>query len=423
MHTHTLLIADDSITTQRVIQLTFADETIRVVVAADGHQALDQIEAERPDIILACTSVPGVDGYAIARHVSRQRHLRKIPVLLLVNGFESHDEQKIKASRARGVLQKPLDPGVVISSVKHELSILALAAERASVEPKPRKARPSSPRPQSARRRSAVPTAGAVSRRAPKFNARQKPAARRTQRGKGLPEFDAINPEALADMSDAIGQVVGQAIAHAISHAIAGYQRPHGLAPEPAIEVNLGSVVSDAANDLRSRSPQSPMIVHGDSTLLNQLRRDMGVDDFVFDEASLRVAVPDVPVSSSTPSVAPLQSAAATELEPSDVLSDWSEDIQWLAAEIKTARVAPKTGAPASSRDFSGLNSPPPQALPARLGAWLAACDITPGIGTFGAATIAWLRSGTAQLFEPLRGGEVRVRTWAAWLAGDLRRS
>lgn len=412
MHTHTLLIADDSVTTQRVIQLTFADETIRVVVAADGHQALDRIEADRPDIILACTSVPGVDGYAIARHVSRQRHLRKIPVLLLVNGFESHDEQKVKASRAKGVLQKPLDPGVVISSVKHELSILALAAERASAGPKPRKARPSSPRPRSASRRSAAPTA------------RAKPAARRTQRVKALPEFDAIVPEALAqNMSDAIGQVVGQAIAHAITHAIAGYQRAHGLAPEPATETNLGSVVTDAAHDLRSRSPESPMIVHGDSTLLDQLRRDMGVDDFVFDKALFRAARPGDPVSPSTPSLDPLRNSAAIKQEPSDILSDWSNDLQWLAAEIGTARVAPKTGAPDSSRDFSGLNNPPSQALPARLGAWLAACDITPGIATFGAATIAWLRSGTAQLFEPLRGGEVRVRSWVAWLAGDLRRS
>lgn len=411
MHTHTLLIADDSVTTQRVIQLTFADETIRVVVAADGHQALDRIEADRPDIILACTSVPGVDGYAIARHVSRQRHLRKIPVLLLVNGFESHDEQKVKASRVRGVLQKPLDPGVVIPRVKHELSILTLARERASVGPKPRKARPSSPRPRSARQRSVVPTA------------RAKPSARRTQRVKSLPVFDAIVPEALTqNMSDAIGQVVGQAIAHAITHAIAGYQRAHGLAPEPAIEANLGSVVINAANDLRSRSPESPMIVHGDSTLLNQLRRDMGIDDFEFDEALLRVARQGAPVSPPRPSLDPLRSAAAIEQEPSDVLSDWNNDLQWLAAEIGTARVVPETGAPDSSRDFRiGLDNPPPQARPA-LGAWLAACDITPGIATFGAATIAWLRSATAQLFEPLRGGEVRVRTWAGWLAGDLRR-
>ncbi len=71
MHTHTLLIADDSIPTQRVIQLTFASQAIRVVVAADGHQALALIDADRPDIILACTSLPGVDGFAIARHVSR----------------------------------------------------------------------------------------------------------------------------------------------------------------------------------------------------------------------------------------------------------------------------------------------------------------------------------------------------------------
>ncbi|MEI6245794.1 MAG: response regulator, partial [Acidobacteriota bacterium] len=59
----TLLLADDSITIQRVIELTFADENIRVVSAGDGQQAIQRIETERPDIVLADVGMPKVDGY------------------------------------------------------------------------------------------------------------------------------------------------------------------------------------------------------------------------------------------------------------------------------------------------------------------------------------------------------------------------
>jgi CheY-like chemotaxis protein len=47
-----LLLADDSVTIQRVIELTFADEDIRVVTVGDGDQAIATIEREPPDIYL-----------------------------------------------------------------------------------------------------------------------------------------------------------------------------------------------------------------------------------------------------------------------------------------------------------------------------------------------------------------------------------
>ena len=54
---HTLLLADDSVTIRRVIELTFADEDIRVVSVGDGQQAIDRIRAEPPDIVLADTGM------------------------------------------------------------------------------------------------------------------------------------------------------------------------------------------------------------------------------------------------------------------------------------------------------------------------------------------------------------------------------
>ena len=114
----TLLLADDSVTIQRVIELTFANEDIRVVAVSDGAQAVRWIDLERPDIVLADVSMPQVDGYGVSSHVKQSSSLRSIPVLLLTGAFEPVDEERAKASGCDGVLVKPFEPKQLVTRVK-----------------------------------------------------------------------------------------------------------------------------------------------------------------------------------------------------------------------------------------------------------------------------------------------------------------
>src|SRR6266516_3617490 len=43
--THTLLLADDSVTIQKVIELTFAGEDVKVMAVGDGDQAIARLES------------------------------------------------------------------------------------------------------------------------------------------------------------------------------------------------------------------------------------------------------------------------------------------------------------------------------------------------------------------------------------------
>jgi len=117
----TLLLADDSVTTQRVIALTFAEESFRVVTVSDGQQALDAMAAMRPDIVLASTTLPRITGYDLAQQMRGIPALRDVPVLLLSGAFESADAARLKASGARGLIEKPLEPTAVISRVRELL--------------------------------------------------------------------------------------------------------------------------------------------------------------------------------------------------------------------------------------------------------------------------------------------------------------
>ena len=119
---HKLLLADDSVTIQRVIELTFADEDVQVIAVGDGQKAIERIEAERPDIVLADVGMPERDGYEVAAFVKGTPHLAHIPVLLLTGAFEPVDEQRASAAGCDGVLAKPFEPHMVITRVKELLS-------------------------------------------------------------------------------------------------------------------------------------------------------------------------------------------------------------------------------------------------------------------------------------------------------------
>jgi CheY-like chemotaxis protein len=117
----TLLLADDSSTIQRVVELTFAQEDIRVIAVSDGEQALKAIERDQPDIVLADVGMPRLDGYSVSSHVKTSPKLQHIPVLLLTGAFEPIDDDRARSARADGVLIKPFEPRILVTRVQELL--------------------------------------------------------------------------------------------------------------------------------------------------------------------------------------------------------------------------------------------------------------------------------------------------------------
>jgi CheY-like chemotaxis protein len=118
---HKLLLADDSVTIQRVIELTFSGEDIEVVAVNDGEQAIARIPAERPDIVLADIGMPKKGGYDVAAFVKGRPEFEHIPVLLLAGAFEPVDQARAEQVRCDGVLIKPFEPRQVIERVRELL--------------------------------------------------------------------------------------------------------------------------------------------------------------------------------------------------------------------------------------------------------------------------------------------------------------
>ncbi len=135
----TLLLADDSVTIQRVIELTFADEDVRVVAVSDGDQAIARLNTDPPDVVLADVGMPGRNGYEVAEFIKGSPSLAHIPVLLLTGAFEPIDERRAAAAGCDGVLAKPFEPQMVIGRVRELLtrSAARLPGEASAAAPAP----------------------------------------------------------------------------------------------------------------------------------------------------------------------------------------------------------------------------------------------------------------------------------------------
>ena len=125
---HKLLLADDSHTIQRVVELTFASEDIDVVTVGDGAQAIEAIERDEPDIVLADVSMPGKNGYDVASFVRGDSARAGIPVVLLTGAFEPLDQARCDAIGRHDVLVKPFEPREVIGKVRELLALPAAGA-------------------------------------------------------------------------------------------------------------------------------------------------------------------------------------------------------------------------------------------------------------------------------------------------------
>jgi len=119
---HKLLLADDSVTIQRVIELTFADEDVLVIAVGNGQEAIDRVQRDPPDIVLADVGMPERNGYEVASFVKGNPDTAHIPVVLLTGAFEPVDEGRARSVGCDGILVKPFEPQLVISRVKELLA-------------------------------------------------------------------------------------------------------------------------------------------------------------------------------------------------------------------------------------------------------------------------------------------------------------
>jgi CheY-like chemotaxis protein len=135
-----ILLADDSITIQKVVELTFSDGDYEVTAVNNGAKAVAKLAEMRPDIILSDIIMPEKNGYEVCEYVKSNPDFRNIPVVLLTGTFEPFDPDRAEKAGCDAVVTKPFESQSLIHKVEE---LIAQAQANASAAPAPAPEAPS----------------------------------------------------------------------------------------------------------------------------------------------------------------------------------------------------------------------------------------------------------------------------------------
>ena len=118
-----LLLADDSITIQKVVAIIFANEEFELTVVDNGNAALDKAREILPDLMLVDAQMPGKSGYEVCAEIRRDPRLSFVPILLLIGAFENPEEGEASSCGADAFISKPFESQQLIDQVKELLAL------------------------------------------------------------------------------------------------------------------------------------------------------------------------------------------------------------------------------------------------------------------------------------------------------------
>lgn len=129
-----LLLADDSVTIQKVVELILAEEDFEIKSVSNGEEALNSISSFNPDVILADIEMPKINGYQLCEKIKQEPSTANIPVILLTGAFEPIDEELAKQVRADDFIIKPFESQELISKINSLLTASTAFAEAEVLE-------------------------------------------------------------------------------------------------------------------------------------------------------------------------------------------------------------------------------------------------------------------------------------------------
>jgi CheY-like chemotaxis protein len=120
-----LLLADDSITIQKVVELVLAEEDFQIKSVSNGEDALNLLDTFKPDVVLADIEMPKVNGYLLCEKIKKNPLTSHVPVILLAGAFEPIDEKLAKEVGADDSVIKPFESQELISKINAALTMAA----------------------------------------------------------------------------------------------------------------------------------------------------------------------------------------------------------------------------------------------------------------------------------------------------------
>ncbi|WP_310568274.1 Hpt domain-containing protein [Hydrogenophaga sp.] len=114
-----VLVVDDSITVRRVTQRLLQREGYRVSMAADGLQALERLQQERPTVVLSDIEMPRMDGFDLVRNIRSDPRLAQLPVIMITSRIAEKHREHARELGVDHYLGKPYSEDELLALIAH----------------------------------------------------------------------------------------------------------------------------------------------------------------------------------------------------------------------------------------------------------------------------------------------------------------
>jgi len=134
-----ILLADDSITIQKVVSIIFGSDDYTLTVVDNGKAAVQKAQELQPDVLLIDALMPGMSGYEVCEAIRKDAVLATKPVLLLTGSFEPFDEDKARQCGADDHIVKPFESQQIVARVQelYQLGLSRAGGAVAAPAPEP----------------------------------------------------------------------------------------------------------------------------------------------------------------------------------------------------------------------------------------------------------------------------------------------
>lgn len=117
-----ILLVDDSRVTRELVKVFLVTSGMTLVEAADGQEAIEEIRAHRPDLVLADMRMPRLDGAALCEAIRADPATRGIPVVILTSSRDFETHRRARIAGASEILHKPVQPNELQWAIERQLA-------------------------------------------------------------------------------------------------------------------------------------------------------------------------------------------------------------------------------------------------------------------------------------------------------------
>ncbi|MDJ0507915.1 MAG: response regulator [Crocosphaera sp.] len=121
----TILVAEDSVATRRLLQKILEQIGFNIIVCRDGQEALEKLELHQGgiDLVISDVEMPKVNGFELLETIRSHDNWHHIPVIMATSRTgQRHREQGIKLG-ANAYLGKPILPKVLLKTIQRFVNI------------------------------------------------------------------------------------------------------------------------------------------------------------------------------------------------------------------------------------------------------------------------------------------------------------